>query len=77
MSNNISRDVYLIGEEIKQLPRSQLPTIRHILCYYRYKQRSSPKTTVHQIAKAIVDEVYALWSKLGVRLRGKKHSITK
>lgn len=75
MSEQARSNIFLIGEEIEELPSSQLPTIRQVLSVCFNKQRLNVNFKSRKIASTVIDDVYMLWSKLNIPLREKKYSI--
>lgn len=78
MSSSNVENIFLIGLEIEQLSRMQLPTNRQGLSFYKHQQRISPKNySTRQIATAILDQVNNRWSELDVPTRSKLSSLLK
>lgn len=70
------RSLYLIGDEITELPKFQLPSVRQVLSLYNYKQRTShTQSTFREVAGDVIDEVYLRWSEVKVPVRKKQSSI--
>lgn len=77
MLNENENFIYIIGEEIDELPKYEIPTVRQLLSLYHHNQRSTPKVSVREIIRRIVDELYVIWSQFEGPLREKKHVIMK